>query len=172
MSPQTRIPSKECRGRSFVAKSTAVGRILLAIETNVLVYAHRKSVPEHEVAQTVLRSLCEGSEYWAIPWPCVYEFISVTTNRRIWKANASTPVQAWAQLHGWVASPYCRLIGETDKFLDILEDFVLRPRVLGPKVHDARIAALCVAHGVNALLTRDRDFALFPELVVRNPFAG
>ena len=38
-------------------------------------------------------------------------------------------------------------------------------------VLDARVAAICVAHAVEALLTRDRDFSLFPELVVRNPFA-
>jgi predicted nucleic acid-binding protein len=47
-----------------------------------------------------------------------------------------------------------------------------RPRVRGPVVHDARIAASCVAHGVDELLSRDRDFPLFPELRVVNPFAG
>jgi len=43
--------------------------------------------------------------------------------------------------------------------------------VRGAVVHDARIAAICVAHGVEALLSRDRDFSLFPELDVQNPFA-
>jgi predicted nucleic acid-binding protein len=38
-------------------------------------------------------------------------------------------------------------------------------------VHDARVAALCVAHGVEKLLTRDRDFSLFPELPTQDPFA-
>jgi hypothetical protein len=38
-------------------------------------------------------------------------------------------------------------------------------------VHDARIAALCIGHGVEALITRDRDFSLFPELVVRSLLA-
>ena len=41
----------------------------------------------------------------------------------------------------------------------------------GPVVHDARVAAICVAHGVDELLSRDRDFALFPELKTRSPFA-
>ncbi|HVR28710.1 MAG TPA: VapC toxin family PIN domain ribonuclease, partial [Thermoanaerobaculia bacterium] len=66
----------------------------------------------------------------------------------------------------------CRLIGETEDFFDLLEAFVRRPRVVGPVVHDARIAAICLAHGVEALLTRDRDFSLFPELSLRNPFAS
>ena len=63
-----------------------------------------------------------------------------------------------------------RLIGETDDFTERLERFVKRPRVLGGVVHDARIAALCIVHGVEALLTRDRDFSLFPELRTRDPF--
>ena len=62
-----------------------------------------------------------------------------------------------------------RLIGETEDFATILERFVRRPRVRGGVVHDARIAAICVAHGAEALLTRDRDFALFPELRTRDP---
>jgi predicted nucleic acid-binding protein len=45
-------------------------------------------------------------------------------------------------------------------------------RMRGPIVHDARIAALCVAHGVTSLLSRDRDFSLFPELAVIDPFGS
>ena len=55
------------------------------------------------------------------------------------------------------------MIGETDDFMEILDRFVNRPRVIGGIVHDARIAAVCVAHGVEALLTRDRDFSMFPQ---------
>ena len=55
--------------------------------------------------------------------------------------------------------------------MGVLEGLLLRPRVRGPVVHDARVAAICLAHGIEELLTRDRDFALFPELKTRNPFA-
>ena len=144
---------------------------MIAVETNVLVYAHRREVAEHSVAADLLRGLAEGWDGWAIPWPCVYEFVSVVTNRRIWRGAASTPAQAWSQLRAWRDSPSCRLIGETEDFFDLLERLARRPKVSGPVVHDARVAAICLAHGVEALLTRDRDFSLFPELVVRNPFA-
>ncbi|HEX2464151.1 MAG TPA: TA system VapC family ribonuclease toxin [Thermoanaerobaculia bacterium] len=145
---------------------------MLAVETNVLVYAHRRETAEHAAASALLRELAEGPERWAIPWPCVYEFASVATNRRIWQAAASTPTQAWAQLRAWQASPTCSVIGETEGFFDLLQDYVRLPRVHGPVVHDARIAAICVAHGVEALLSRDRDFSLFPQLTVRNPFSS
>ena len=68
-------------------------------------------------------------------------------------------------------SPSLRLLSETQDFTNVLAALVERPRLRGPVIHDARVAALCLAHGVEALLTRDRDFSLFPELVTRNPFA-
>ena len=144
---------------------------MIAVDTNVLVYAHRRDVAEHAVAQDRLRAMAEGGDPWAIPWPCVYEFFSVVTNPRIWRQTASTSKHAWAQLEGWFASPSIRLLGESQGFTSVLSGFVRRPRVLGAVVHDARVAAICVAHGVEALLSRDRDYSLFPELAVQNPFA-
>ena len=140
-----------------------------AIDTNILVYAHRRESQEHQTAAAILRALAEGEEIWAIPWPCCYEFLSVATNPRIWRDAASTPEQAWRQLLAWTAAPSNRLIGETDNFLEILSGFVQRPGVVGGMVHDARIAAICVANDVDTLLTRDRDFSLFPELRTRSP---
>jgi len=145
---------------------------MIAVDTNVLVYAHRRETTEHTRATSKLRELASGRELWAIPWPCLYEFFSVVTNRRIFKDAASTPQQAWLQVEAWTASPSLRLLNETEDFVGVLGGLVQRPRVVGPVVHDARVAALCLVHGVAALLTRDRDFSLFPELVTDNPFAS
>ena len=143
---------------------------MIAVDTNLLVYAHRRESAVHLPARAILRRLAEGESVWAIPWPCCYEFLSVVTNRRIWKDQATTVADAWRQLTAWTASPSSRLLGETDDFIDVLSDFIQRPRVHGAVVHDARVAAICVAHGAEALLTRDRDFSLFPELRTRDPF--
>ena len=144
---------------------------MIAVDTNILVYAHRRDSRHHTVARDLVRTLAEDTRTWAIPWPCLYEFFSVTTNSRIWKDSTTSPDRAWDQLDAWTASPSNALIGETDDFLLVLQGFVRRPRVRGPIVHDARVAAICVAHGVEEFLTADRDFALFPELPTRNPFA-
>lgn len=145
---------------------------MIAVDTNILVYAHRREARVGARSYKVLVSLAEGDRPWAIPWPCCFEFLSVVTNRRIWKDSASTPTQAWQQFHAWTASPSNRMIGETDDFVSILSRFVDRPRIVGGVVHDARIAAICVAHGVEELYTRDRDFSMFPELRTRDPFLG
>lgn len=142
---------------------------MIAVDTNLLVYAHRRESSHHQQANAVIRALAEGTQAWAIPWPCVYEFLSVVTNPRIWKDTASLPAQGWQQLNAWAESPTNVLLSETNDFLAVLRRFVERPRVRGGIVHDARIAALCIAHGVDTLLSADRDFALFPELKVRNP---
>ena len=144
---------------------------MIAVDTNVLVYAHRRESHVGEEAHALMVGLAEGDRAWAIPWPCCYEFLSVVTNRRIWKESATTPQQAWRQFHAWISSPSNRMIGETDNFPEVLRRFVDRPRIVGGVVNDARIAAICVAHGVDALLARDRDFSMFPELAVRDPFS-
>jgi hypothetical protein len=144
---------------------------MIALDTNILVYTHRRESRHHARATGIVRSLAEGSDRWAIPWPCLYEFFSVVTNPRIWKQTASTPDQAWRQIDLWTASPSASLLAETEDFLPILERFARRPRVRGPMIHDARVAALCVAHGIAELLTADRDFSLFPELTASNPLA-
>jgi uncharacterized protein len=144
---------------------------VLAVDTNVLIYAHRREAIEHTIAVRELTRLAQGSERWAIPWPCIYEFFSVVTNPRIWKDAASTAQQASAQVGAWCGSPSLVLIGESEGFWTVLEPLLARPRVRGAVAHDAHVAAICLAHGVEALLTRDRDFALFPELRTRNPFA-
>lgn len=144
---------------------------MVAVDTNVLVYAHRREAREHDAANGFVRKLAESDEPWGIPWPCVYEFFSVVTNPRIWKVNASSPDQAWAQLDAWFDAPALRMLGETDGFSAILRQIARRSRVRGPVIHDARVAAICLAHGVEKLFTRDRDFYLFPELVIADPFA-
>jgi uncharacterized protein len=142
---------------------------MIAVDTNLLVYAHRRESRVHEAAVSAVAALAEGRSRWAIPWPCLYEFYSVVTNRRIWKHAASEPEQAWRQIEAWTGSPSLALLAESEDFLGILVRFACRPRVRGPIVHDARVAAICIAHGVDELWTLDRDFALFPELKTRNP---
>jgi uncharacterized protein len=143
-----------------------------AVDTNILVYAHRKEAPHHKEAAAVLQSHCEGSESWAIPWPCISEFYSVVTNPKIWKDKASRPADALKQIESWCKSPSVLLLGEVAASLDQLSDIIRDSQVRGPVVHDARIVALCLAHGVRVLLTADRDFSRFPQMRYECPWKG
>ncbi len=143
---------------------------MIALDTNVLVYSHRRESEHHEAALGLVKACAEGRANWAIPWPCIYEFYSVVTHPKIWKEAASTPDQARNQINAWMMSPTLKLLSETAQFFSILESHMHIGRVRGPVIHDARIAAICSAHGVEELLSRDRDFGLFPGLRTRDPF--
>jgi hypothetical protein len=139
-----------------------------AVDTNLLVYAHRADTSFHVSARRVVRELAEGAEAWAIPWPCVHEFIAVVTNPRIWKQP--TPIEtALAQVNAWRSSPKLFLLGEDEGYWSVFETVIVDSRVAGAKVHDARIAALAMHHRVDHLLTADRDFSRFSKLKVKNP---
>ena len=138
-----------------------------AVDSNILVYAHRADSPLHGVASETIRGLAEGAASWAIPWPCIAEFYAVVTHPRIY-SPPSTPAQAVAQLRAWLGSPSLVLLAEPRDTWPIFERLLLDAGVVGPKVHDARIAAICLTHGVGSLLTADRDFAAFPSLRTRD----
>lgn len=142
---------------------------MIAIDTNILVYAHRRDLPSHARAAAVVRQLAEGAAPWGIPWDCLAEFLAIVTNRTLWRDDA-TPVEiALGQVEAWLASPTVRLLGESTSFFVTLKEVVLDGGVSGAQVHDARVAAVCMHNGVTELLTADRDFGRFPRLNTRNP---
>ncbi len=141
---------------------------MMAVDTNILVYAHREDSPWHESASLVLAGLVEGNADWAIPWPCVWEFVSVATHPRIYDPPSSS-AEALRAVQSWFESPTLRLLAEDGAMFKTMQREITDSRVTGGAVHDARIAAICVRHGVSALLTADRDFSRFSRLRTRNP---
>lgn len=141
---------------------------MIAVDTNILVYAHRQDSEWHVRAGETVKVLAESRHAWAIPWPCIHEFLAITTHARIYDPPSSVQ-QALEQIEAWLASPSLALIGEATDHWQRLKSQVADGRVKGPEVHDARIAAICLSHGVREFLTSDRDFSRFPSLIIRNP---
>lgn len=144
---------------------------MIALDTNILVYAHRRDATLHSEAAQVVRGLAEGRDPWAIPWPCVHEFLAIVTHPRIFRPP-STLAQGLAQVEAWMASPSAVLLGEGSGYWPHARDAVAKGRAAGPRVHDARVAALCAYHRVRELWSADRDFHRFPGVRVRNPLVG
>lgn len=143
---------------------------MIAVDTNILVYAHREDSEFHEPALEAVRSLAEGSAAWAIPWPCVHELIAVVTHPRIY--SPPTPlVKAIGQVDAWLESPSLRLIGEDPGYWSVARELLTTAKVSGARVHDGRVAALCRRWGVTELWTADRDFSRFRGLRAVNPLA-
>jgi uncharacterized protein len=81
----------------------------------------------------------------------------------------STVLEAMAQMDIWMSAPNMRLLGETTTHWDYLKEAAITGQITGPRIHDTRIAAICLQHGVTELWTADRDFSRFPKLKTRNP---
>jgi hypothetical protein len=141
---------------------------VIAVDSNILVYAHREDSEWHAAAYARLAALAEGRAAWAIPWPCVHEFLAIVTHPRIY-APATPLASAIDQVEAWVASPSLVLLAESDAHWRVLREALLNGKIAGAQVHDARIAALCLQHGVKQLWSADRDFGRFPDLTVSNP---
>lgn len=139
---------------------------MIAIDTNLLVYAHRADSPWHEASRRALESVAQTE--WGVPWPCLHEFLSIVTHPRVFAPP--TPLgDACEAVSSWLAAPTLRLLGETSDYWENLASLLRSSQVVGPRIHDARIAALCLVHGVTELWTADRDFSRFPDLKTRNP---
>lgn len=141
---------------------------MIALETNILVYAHRSDSPFHKAARAAVREVAEGSRPWVIPWPCAHEFIGVVTNPRAF-ATPSTFQQAFDQIESWAGSGTHQWISTTPKHWLTLAALCRDAKVAGGMIHDARIAAICIENGVSELWTVDRDFSRFAGLKTKNP---
>lgn len=141
---------------------------MIAVDTNILVYAHRKDSSFHAAAVRHVVGLAEGRTPWAIPWPCLQEFLGVVTHPRIYVPP--TPLSsALGQVDAWLDSPALVLLSESEQYWVVLRELLSTSQVAGARIHDARIAALCIQHQVSELWSADRDFSRFPELRVVNP---
>ena len=144
---------------------------MIAVDTNILVAFQRLEYPTHVRAVEVVTRLAEGRAPWALPCPCLHEFLAVVTHPRIFKTP--TPLHhALAAVSALLECPWVKVLTEGPTHWETLSRLVTAGRIAGPAVHDARIAAICLAHGVSELWTADRDFSRFPELKARNPLIG
>ena len=144
---------------------------MIAVDTNILVYAHREDSPFHQPAIQRLTELAEGPANWAVPWPCLHEFLAIVTHPRIYAPP--TPLdRALDQVEAWLESPTLVVLTETATHWPTLRELLANGRVAGPQVHDARVAALCRQHGIRELWSADRDFSRFVGITVANPLIG
>lgn len=141
---------------------------MIAIDTNILIYAHRTDSSNHEAASRALAELWNSDQPWAIAWPCLHEFLAVVTGPAYGTKVTPLPI-ALGNIESWASHARCRIIGETAAHLQTLANLTLPAGTRGGAIHDARIAAICIGNGVTELWSADRDFRMFPDLHTHNP---
>jgi toxin-antitoxin system PIN domain toxin len=141
---------------------------MIAVDTNILVYAHRGEAAFHTQAFSCLKQLAEGSQPWGIPVSCLHEFLAVVTNRKVFNPG-STVEQAFGQIDSWLSSPQAHVLHSGSQHWRVLADLGRKAKLQGGQFHDARIAAICLENGVSVLWSADRDFGRFKALKTVNP---
>jgi hypothetical protein len=142
---------------------------VIALDTNILVYARREETAHHARAREILKEFAEGVQPWALPWPCIYEFIRVVTHPRVFDPPTDLE-NVLGDLESLLQSPSLTLLREGPRHFVFMQRLLTAGQAGGNLAHDAHIAALVMEHGVNELWTADQDFARFAGVRVRNPF--
>ncbi len=142
---------------------------MIALDTNILVHAHRRGSAHHEQALALLANFSEGPAPYALFWPSLYEFLRVVTHHRVFDPP-STTAEALEAIRDLLTSPVVRVLSETTRHPALLDRVLQESRVSGNLIHDAHLVALALEHGVHEILTLDGDFARFSQIASRNPF--
>jgi hypothetical protein len=139
---------------------------MIAVDTNVLVYAHRAEAPLHGPGFEELRALSEGPAAWAIPVFALGEFLRVVTHPAVFRPPSKLP-QALGFLDGLLASPSLQVLSPGPRYWLLLRETIADSGARGNSVFDAQIAAVCREHGVPTILTEDREFRRFSGISIR-----
>ena len=142
---------------------------MIAVDANVLIYALDPKLPQHKEALRRLVELATGSTPWAVPFPCLAQFLRVVTHRMF---RAAIPrADAWHNLEILLASPSVQVLMPTSRHRALLREVMEESGADGDLVYDAQVATLCLEHGVREILTADKDFRRFPGIKATDPFA-
>ncbi len=140
---------------------------MTVVDANILLYAYNADAPEHERARRWLKSLLASPEWIGLPWLCLWAFLRISTNPRLFP-RPLPPEEAFKILRGWLDMPRVRVVEPGPRHAEILERLVTECRAAGSLLTDAALAALAFEQGA-VLASTDRGFSRFPDLRWTNP---
>jgi toxin-antitoxin system PIN domain toxin len=138
-------------------------------DVNVLIYAFRPDVPEHEVCYSWLNDVVQGNARFGVSPLALSAVVRITTNPRAYRAP-SPITEALGFCDYLLAQPHCQIVEPGERHWDIFKRLCIETETRGPRVTDTWYAALAIEWGCE-WITFDRDFARFPELKWRVPAA-
>jgi toxin-antitoxin system PIN domain toxin len=144
---------------------------VFVVDTNVFLYAANADAPEHEACTAKLLAWRSDRTPWFVTWPIVYEFLRVSTHRRVFRAPL-TLEQAWSFADAVISSRSIGVLAPSAAHRETLADLVANHAMLaGNVLHDLHTAALMREHGIRTIVTRDTDFHVFDFLEVIDPLS-
>lgn len=137
------------------------------IDTNVLVYAHRPDLPQHEDYRLRLEDLANGDEPLGIPDLVLSGYLRIVTNRRIF-TEPTTPQDAWESVEALLGAPATMQLRPGERHWALFTQLAQDVGARGNDVPAAYLAAYALENNA-PWLSADRGFARFGRLRWRHP---
>ena len=141
---------------------------MIAIDTNLLVYAQRRDTPEHRSARRAIERASTDHRGWGIPLPCLAEFWCVVTHPAS-SGGPSPAKEARGFLHSLVVDGGASIWTPGTGFWERLTQVASDMKIAGTRVYDLQIALIALENGATEIWSYDRSFAGLPGLLVRDP---
>jgi len=141
---------------------------MIAVDTNLLIYAHRAALKEHRAARRAIQRASAQANGWGIPLPCVGEFWAVVTHPAC-AGGPSSPAQAREFLASLIDGAGARLWLPGEGFWRRWTQLAEHLGVQGSRVFDLQIGLIAYDNGAVEIWTHDRQFAVISGLRVHDP---
>lgn len=140
---------------------------MIALDVNVLLYAMRSDLPEHETVYNWLESVRADRQPVALFPPVLVSVTRIATNPRIF-VNPSPLETVINFSRALQTTPGFEVLPTTGRVLTTTLALCEQTEAKGNLVQDAFLAAHALEHGC-VWITTDRDFSRFPTLTWRLP---
>ncbi len=140
---------------------------MIAIDTNLLVYAHRASTPESKDARDAIERAANTSKI-GICLPCIGEFWSVVTHVNA-IGRPSSPTEAADFIRMIINGVGAKIWYPGEGFEERCFRLAIELGVGGVRFSDLQIGLIAVENGANVIWTHDRKFLKIPRLKIKDP---
>jgi hypothetical protein len=136
-------------------------------DVNVLIYAFRKDVAQHDLCRSWLAQLIQGNTRFGMSPNVLSAVVRISTNSRVFRTPSSL-VEAFGFCNDILEQPHCERVTPGERHWAIFQQLCLETDTRGARITDAWFAALAIESGCE-WITFDRDYARFPGLKWRVP---
>ena len=141
---------------------------MIALDTNLLVYAHREGSPEHESARDAILAALDDPRGWGVCLPSIVEFWSIVTHPKIPGGPSSATVVNHF-FHYLITEGRGNVWTPGAGFGQRLMRWAASQKIKGKRIFDLQIAVIAYEHGVQEIWTHDQHFASIPPVKIRDP---
>jgi len=143
---------------------------VIAIDTNLLVYAHRSGCPEHKQARLAIERAATNPRGWGIALPSFAEFWMVVTHPSC-VGGPTEPAKARNFLASLLETGEPKVFLPGKAFGERLIQTAADLGVTGIRIFDLQIGLLAVENGATELWTHDAGFVPISKLTVKDPLS-